>query len=264
MNNSLNSAKILVTRPVLQALKLTELIKQHQGEAILFPTLEIEKLNNRQQIRAVFKNLSSYQWLIFISANAVNFALQANNGKIDGIKDTKIVAVGKATAKSLQDFGLKTYLVPEKGFNSEAVLAMPLLQDIENQKILIVRGQGGRETLAKNLTQRGAKVDYLEVYKRIMPKIDNSALINLLKQQQLSIITITSGEALDNLIMMLGHEIKYQLFEIPLIVISERIKKIAVEIGFKQVFVTENPADMAIIKTVITVCNGENSGRRSN
>ncbi|NOQ34275.1 MAG: uroporphyrinogen-III synthase [Methylococcaceae bacterium] len=264
MNTVLNSINILVTRPKQQGLSLIKLIEQHGGTAINFPTLEIIPLINNQQIKTKLEYLADYQWHIFISANAVNFALQANNGKIESFKQAKIAAIGKATAKALEEAGLIADLIPEIGFNSEALLAMPPMQSLKNKKFLIIRGEGGRETLAQTLKERGATVDYLEVYKRVQPKADNSAILALLAEKKIQAITITSGEALHNLIAMLGNEIQATLFNIPLIVISERIKQIAQDLGFKQVHVSASPADTAIIKTVTTVCNGEDSGRRSN
>lgn len=263
MNYFLNGANILVTRPIQQAASLIHQIEQHGGQAIFFPTLAIESLNNVTEIITCLKNISDYQWLIFISANAVNFAQQANNGKIDGFMQTKIAVIGKATAKVLANIGLKVDLVPNTGFTSESLLDMPALQKIEGQKFLIIRGQGGRETLASQLKQRGATVDYLEVYKRVKPKANNDALvIALLKQKKLDAITITSGDGLNNLMILLADRIIVSsILEIPLIVISTRIKSIAIKIGFKHVLVSENPADIAIIKTVSTVvCKGENCG----
>ena len=260
----MNGAKILVTRPALQTTGLIQLIESHNAEPVVFPTIEILPLARSHKITTYLSNLSHYQWLIFISTNAVNFALQANNGKISDFKQAKIASVGKATAKALENAGLKVDLVPSIGFNSEALLESPELQNIQEQTFLIIRGEGGREILADTLRQRGAKVDYLEVYKRVMPKIDNSNIIALLKQQQLAAITITSGEALHNLFAILGSTVHAELLQTPLIVISERLKHLANDLGFQQVLVSASPADTAIIDTVITVCNGDNSGRRSN
>ena len=262
----LSGLKILVTRPVPKAQKLARLIEQQGGEAIIFPTLVIETLNNTETIVTQFENLSDYHWLIFISANAVNFSQQANKDKKDYFKCVKIAAIGKATAKALENIRLTVDLIPDTGFNSESLLLMPELQSIEGQKILIIRGQGGRETLAKTLQQRGAKVNYLEVYKRCLPKKNNDCVvIKLLKQKKLNAITITSGDALNNLMSLLAGRIMTSLIlETPLIVISTRIKEIAVKIGFKHVLVSAGPADIAIIKTVTTVCNGEDCGGKSN
>ncbi len=262
----LNGLKILVTRPLPQAKKLALLIEQEGGEAVIFPTLAIKALSNSNAIISQLEKLSGYDWLIFISANAVNFAQQANKGKTSCFKPVKIAAIGKATAKALENIGLAVDLTPDTGFNSEALLLMPELQSIEGQKVLIVRGQGGRETLAKTLEQRGATVHYLEVYKRSQPKTnDDTVIINLLKQKKLNAITITSGDALNNLMSLLaGRIIAPLILGVPLIVISTRIKEIAVEIGFKHVLVSASPADIAIIKTVTTVCNGEDCGGKSN
>jgi len=266
MKNTLTGLKILVTRPVPQAINLAQLITQQGGQAIIFPTIMIESLNNLSTIKKSFKNIAHYQWLVFISVNAVNFAYQINDGKIDIFKHAKIVAIGKATTNALKNIGLTVELAPETGFTSEALLSMQSLQAIKGQRFLIIRGQGGREILANKLKQRGAKVDYLEVYKRVKPNPTNKAIvIGLLKQKKLDAITITSAEALNNLMaLLMGRIIASLLLEIPLIVISNRIKDMALEIGFKHVLVSASPADTAIIKTVTTVCNGEDSGRKRN
>jgi uroporphyrinogen-III synthase len=153
--------------------------------------------------------------------------------------------------------GLPVGLVPENGYDSEALLAMPQLQQTENKNILIVRGEGGREHLATTLRNRGADVNYLEVYKRIIPCVDNSSVIKLLTQQRLDIITVTSAEALQNLIIMLGEKNKKLLSSIPLVVVSDRIRRIAADLSFNRVTVTDSPIDTAILKTVITCITGE-------
>ena len=80
----------------------------------------------------------------------------------------------------------------------------------------------------------------------------------LLQKKQLDVITITSGEALHNFLSLLKDPSMILLaLEIPLVVMSQRLKNIAITLGFKQIFVTENPSDKAMIKSVITVCNGE-------
>lgn len=256
MTKLLNGKRILVTRPKLQAHNLISLIEQHGGQAIAFPTLEIVAIENSQVAKQQLENLKAYQWLIFISANAVNFAVTANNGKIRDFTQTKIAAVGKATAKALENVGLSVNLVPETGFNSEALLAASALQLVQNQRILIVRGEGGRETLAQELQKRGAIVDYWEVYQRKIPKTDTAPVVDLLTQQQLDWLTVTSTEALQNLITMLETE-KNSLLNIPLVVISERIKQIAASIGFKTIVVSSSPDDTAILNTMIMLTNGE-------
>lgn len=241
---------ILVTRPAHQANTLCELIEQQGWNAIRFPTLEIIATNNKK-IQQQLETIKQWHWLIFISSNAVNFALSANNGKIDQFTHCSIAAVGKATEKALRAVGLSVDLLPKSQFNTEGLLATEQMNQVNKKNCLIVRGQGGRENLANELRTRGAKVEYMEVYSRELPASNHSNVKTLLKQEKLNVITITSGDALKNLVLMTGTDLHDKLQAVPLIVISNRIRELAEKIGFKTIVVTENPGDAAIIKTAI-------------
>lgn len=241
---------ILVTRPRHQADNLCRLIEQQGWNAIRFPTLEIVAVE-KNLIKLPFETIEQYQWLIFISVNAVNFALGTNDGKIEVFRNIAIAAVGKATEKALQTAGLPVQLVPETHFNTEGLLATKEMNQVKGKSCLIVRGKGGREILANSLRERGAKVDYLEVYTREKPVCSDLRVIDMLEQNKLDAITITSGDALKNLWVMVGEQLQDKLVTVPLIVISNRIKGLAEKYKFKCIAVTENPEDTAIIKTAI-------------
>jgi len=257
LRETLKGAHVLVTRPEHQAENLSRLIEQQGGVAVRFPTLEIVSKHDAEQVKSTLANLDRFQWVIFISANAVNFALKANSGKIERAESVRFAAVGQATAQAMKLVGLPVDLVPENGYNSEALLAMPGLRQVEGQSFLIVRGEGGREQLATMLRSRGAEVNYLEVYKRILPLIDSSPVAELLEQHRLDVITVTSAEALQNLSLMLGEKNKKLLSIIPLVVVSDRIRCIAADMGFNRIAVTDSPIDTAILETVITCVTGE-------
>ncbi|MDI1276312.1 uroporphyrinogen-III synthase [Methylobacter sp.] len=256
MSKVLKGACVLVTRPEHQAENLSRLIEQRGGIAVRFPTLEIVSRDD-DRIKSTLENLDGFQWVVFISANAVNFALKANSGKIPRTKSVRFAAVGQATAQAMKMAGLPIDLVPEYGYNSEALLEMPQLQQVEGQNCLIVRGEGGREQLATTLRSRGAEVDYLEVYKRIIPRMDSSPVVELLAQHRLDVITVTSAEALQNLSLMLGEKNNKLLSLIPLVVVSDRIRCLAADMGFNRITVTDSPIDTAILETVITCVTGE-------
>ncbi len=263
----LNGAHVLVTRPEHQAENLSRLIAEQGGIVVRFPTLEIVSRDDADEIVSTLANLDKFHWVIFISANAVNFALKANSGKIARIIPPGpplknggrggFAAVGQATAQAMKMAGLPVDLVPEKNYSSEALLAMPQLQQVGGQHCLIVRGEGGREQLATTLRSRGAEVDYLEVYKRVIPEIDSSPVAELLEQHRLDVITVTSTEALQNLSFMLGEKNNKLLSLIPLVVVSDRIRCIAADMGFNRIAVTDSPIDTAILETVITCVTGE-------
>ena len=268
MKNTLNGAHILVTRPAHQAENLCQLIEQHGGVAVRLPTLQIVELEAAPADLLAYHTpatnpsnaLSNPSWLIFTSANAVNFALKAIGGKIARFGTAKIAAIGQATAKALLSSGLEVDLLPEIGFDSEALLAMPQMQAVNSLTIVVVRGQGGREKIATTLRERGAKVDYWEVYRRIMPDTQPFEVNALLEQAKLSAVVITSTEALQNLVVMVGENYIKKLVVLPLVVISDRIKRFAADIGFSHIAVTDGPSDKAIVGGVIAILHGEKSG----
>ncbi len=250
--------KILVTRPVRQSDNLCRLIEQQGWQPIRFPVIDIQSRELSMQDECHVQHIEQYQYLFFVSVNAVNFALQLFNGRIHGLQKALCVAVGKATYAALTSHGLSSVLVPTEGFNSEAVLAMPELQILTGQSCLIIRGEGGRELLADTLSKRGAKVDYLEVYRRVMPCHDNAVVEACLLNKTLAAIVIYSGDALHNLVKMLAkQEVIKNLLNVPLVVISERVQAIARNIGFKKIIVADQASDSAMINALL---NGEECG----
>ena len=248
----LSGAHVLVTRPAHQAENLSALITELGGIAVKFPTLAIVPLEESKAIKEVIAQQASYQWLVFISANAVTMhGYYSDSDKIKKFKSTRIVAIGNATAQALINAGWNVDLVADSGFTSEALLALPALQEVNTQRFLIIRGQGGREELASALRKRGAEVDYLEVYKRVKPEQDCTYVHGLLEQDKLAVITITSGEALQNLLTLLAGGDQSRLLTIPLVVVSDRIRHLAAEIGFTRITVAQSPSDSAILDTII-------------
>lgn len=258
MSNDLNGAHILITRPTHQAENLCQLIEQQGGIPVRYPTLQIVGLDHpvicpaelNSKATLLFDKPANFQWLIFTSTNAVNFALKANGGKIGHFGTAQIAAIGQATAKALENNGISVDLLPETGFDSEALLSTAQMQQINNQSVLIVRGQAGRDELAKILCSRAAKVHYWEVYQRVLPETNNAQVIDLLENGKLTAIISTSCESLQNLVTMLGVDYAKKLLPITLIVISERIRETAKKMGFMRVAIATKPSDQAILTAV--------------
>ncbi len=258
MKPGLNGARFLVTRPVAQAENLCNLIKRQGGVALRLPALEIAETQPEPHILEV---AAASDWLIFTSSNAVDFAIKAFGGKMPSLQKPQIAAVGAATANSLRKAGWRVDCIPGTEFNSEGLLAEPQLQDVADKTCVIVRGVGGREKLAETLRNRGAKLIYLEVYRRLCPQTDCSALVECLAARQLDATIITSVEALQNLLIMLNGETIALLKAQLLVVVSDRIRQTAEQLGFKRIAVSRQPTDAAILEILTTLLNGENSGR---
>ena len=239
--------RILVTRPADQAEPLCQQIERRGGVCMRMPLLAILPAHDPRKVAAPFQDLSGYGWIIFISANAVTqgwpFLKTAG-----GIPDNcRLIAVGKATAEAIQRCGGKVDLMPSSDFSSEGVLALPQMQQVAGQRFLIIRGEGGKETLATTLRQRGAHVVYAEVYRRATPPLDFTA-IGGVDGAKIDVITISSGEALQHLASQARAKQQTWLFNLPLIVVHPRLVNLARQLGFTLTpQVADNASDAAVI-----------------
>ena len=194
---------IVVTRPREQAVKLAQRITEAGGQAILFPLLEINPMADAQSLRALVARLSEYHLAIFISPNAVRYGMQAILAAGPLPKTLTVATVGQGSAKALLDFGVSKIIAPQLRFDSEALLALPELQHVAGQRVVIFRGDGGRELLGDTLKERGARVDYAACYQRVKPQQD----IAMLLAARPDAITVTSSEALSYLDIMLREQL---------------------------------------------------------
>ena len=247
MQLPLQGLQVLVTRPAHQAGRFNELLLAAGAQPELFPVMAIEAVpvapDSLLQI-----NHAAYDWVIFISANAVEASLKLLNNHAC-LEKMKIGAIGKQTAAVLGKYGLTKIVAPEHGFTSEDFLALNALQDLHHQRVLIVRGDAGRELLADTLRQRGAQVVYANVYQRY--SIGSGVKLKQLNAEQLlDIICITSSEILQNLLQLLDTET--WIYQLPLVVGSERIAAYAQHLGFNnRIIVATSPADNAMLAALI-------------
>lgn len=242
MASPLAHCGIAITRPTEQAKRLTQLITQAGGTVISFPLIEIAPLADLRQFQQVIANIAEYDWAIFISSNAVEHSLPLLQQQ--GIpRRLKFAAIGPTTAQSLQSFGIQNTLIPQGRFDSESLLALPSFQEMQGQKVMIVRGVGGREVLADTLKARGAEVVFAECYQRINPQTDCQLLENAFYQQQLQAVVVTSSEAMRHLLDLAGHV--DWLKHIPILVNHARVAEFAV--GYK-VKVAETSGDDAMFE----------------
>ncbi len=218
---ALRGLGILVTRPAHQAEGLCRLMAQAGGRPLRFAALEILPCAD-----PALRRLLRQRWdlAIYISANAVRCALAL------GLPDAASNAVvGQATAQALETAGVTPEWLPERA-DSEGLLALPALAQVRGWRILIVRGQGGRALLGESLRQRGALVEYAEVYRRALPATDPAELLARW-QHEVQIVTATSSDLLDNLLVLLGEAGAAKLRATPLLVVSERMQQHARALG---------------------------------
>jgi uroporphyrinogen-III synthase len=219
---ALEGTRVVITRPAHQAGKLAARIAAEGGQIITFPVLAIAPARDDRALEAVIDRLDDFDLAIFISTNAVQWGLAALGSRRLPAR-LRLAAVGEATAAALRDHGLGQIITPMGGYNSEALLATPALRDVRGQRIVIFRGEGGRELLGRSLVERGAQVTYAECYRRVKADTDPAVLLEALAHGDVDAITVTSVEALDNLFTMLGERGRALLDAVTMVVGSERV-----------------------------------------
>ncbi len=229
----LEGLQIINTRPKHQAAEWSKQFRSAGASVIELPALEIQETSQRGLTSVL--PLDQYSQLIFISTNAVKYFFEALPTPLEIPSETQITTIGKQTANRLADYSFNAYC-PDIA-DSEHLLAMPHLQYIENQNILIIKGIGGRRLIAQTLKKRGAVVKQANVYRRYCP----NPKINfdyLWQDRTEKIILITSGDAVDNLFKMMS-DFQQQLQQATWLVLSKRIAATAQKKGVKHVIISD-------------------------
>ena len=231
INLPLAGLKIAVTRPRDQAAPLARRIEQAGGIPLLFPLLDIAPVADQSALHEQIFRLAQFDLAIFISPNAVQYGMAAIRAAGEIPASLKIATVGQGSAKALHELGIAEVIAPAEHFDSEGLLALPELQNVAGWRVLILRGDGGRELLGDTLRARGATVEYAACYRRSKPQQDIAALLDAVPDA----LTVTSSEALGYLWQMLDDAQRDQLCGIPLFVPHQRIADLAQRQGWRQV-----------------------------
>lgn len=233
---ALAGLNVVVTRPLEQAAGLAKRIEDQGGKPIVFPLLDISPAGDARALQQLAQDPAVYHLLVFISPNAVKYGMAAL-GAVPGT--LRIAAVGQSSAHALRDLGIAHVIAPTERFDSEALLALPELQNVSGWRVAILRGDGGRELLGDTLKERGAQVDYITCYQRSKPSLDGKALL----AAEPDAITVTSSEALGHLWQMFAEPARVRLAAIPLFAPHARIAELARQQGWQHVVVTPSGDD---------------------
>lgn len=240
---ALSGKTILITRPAEQAEGLARLIRAAGGTPFVFPAIEIRPPADPARLEEILARLEQFDLAIFVSPTAIARAWACLTRGWPA--NLKAAAVGQGSARALAERGINAVIAPADQSDSEALLALPALRDVAGKRIVIFRGEGGRELLAQTLVQRGAQVEYAECYRRAKPDAEVGPLL----QQKFAALILTSRESLDNLRAMLGNEWR-QFKSVPAFVPHERIAEAARKAGLGKVEITSG-GDAGMVQAMI-------------
>lgn len=234
---------VVLTRPQADSERLSEALQNEGFQTRVMPIITIEAIPTAEQAPA--PSVSDDALCIFISANAVRFGLPQMGSALARDSDLTVIAVGNKTRDTLAAEGIQAQ-VPVRA-DSEGLLAMPALSAPDSRDVVIVKGEGGRELLASELTGRGARVTEWACYRRCWPEVDVSGLIEISAGL---IFQASSGEMVSRLSELLAGGGQADLFQSSIIVPSDRVARLATEIGWGQVIRAEDASDDAFIRAL--------------
>lgn len=239
---SLAGRHVVVTRPAGQAAHFATALTDQGAIPVLYPVLEIRDIEDVAPLLDVAIHLDSYDLAVFVSPNAIEKALALILPRRSWPAALRVAALGKSSERELARHGIHDVISPPLRFDSEALLELPELTDVRGRRVIVFRGDGGRELLGDTLRARGATVEYVTCYRRARPQLDPAPLLKLWEQGQLDAVTLTSSEGLRNFHDMIGRLGQAWLKKTPAFVPHLRIAEQAQALGLAKVIPTE-PGD---------------------
>jgi len=241
---------IVITRPAGQATHLAEALADLGARPLLFPVLAIFDVEDIDPLLDAAIRLDQYDWAAFVSPNAVDKALTVILARRAWPATLRVATMGHSSEEALARFGIADVLAPRDRLDSEALVALPELQDMAGKRVIIFRGDGGRELLGDTLKARGATVDYVTCYRRRKPDTDPAILLKHWNDGRLDAVTVTSSEGLRNLWDMLGPLGQAWLRKTPVFVPHARIAEQAQALGLHEI-ITTGPGDDGLVRGLV-------------
>lgn len=170
---------LIVTRPAAQAADWVRQLTTLGLQAHALPLIGITPPADVAPILAAWQGLSGYRLAVFVSPNAVQHFFAVAAAPVAWPANLLAGSTGPGTTRALRQAGVPAALIVEPAaesgqFDSEALWARLQAVDWAAQRVLVVRGEGGRDWLAAALRERGARVDFLAAYRRTPPQLDRA------------------------------------------------------------------------------------------
>lgn len=243
--------RLLLTRPAEECAALAASLAAQGVYSSSLPLLEIQPLTETPEQRSLWLDLDRYAAVIVVSKPAARLGLECLARYWPQPPQQSWFAVGAATAQLLADYGLSVCW-PQDGEDSEALLQLPELASalqVHNPRVLLIKGEGGRELIAQGLRARGVTVDYLELYRRVLPDYPSGALPASVREHRLNGLMVSSAQGLEHLLRLADGD-GPQLAALPLFVPSARVAELARAAGAQHVVDCRGASAAALLEAL--------------
>lgn len=245
--------RIWATRPLEQNQQWHCTLQEQGYQVIDLPLLAIEPVSDPAGVQAVkdlILDFDQFHKVIFVSQNAVHAAFnwlwdywpQLPSG-------IEYFAVGSKTAEAAAAHGVQP-VAARTTMDTNELMALPQMQQVWGQKVLIMRGRGGLPRMGEILHERGAIVRYCELYLRQLPQEAIAAAAQpLAEEHERTLISLFSGETLHHLDQVLQHYPDVSR-NMPLVVPGKRVTDLARSLGFSQIQTAANASEPAMLEAI--------------
>lgn len=244
--------RLLLTRPAEESAAVAQVLAQAGIFTSSLPLLATEPLPLNDAQRSMIFELMQFQAVIVVSKPAARLGLELLDEIWPQPPLQAWFCVGAGTGQVLLDYGLQDVSWPQQGDDSEALLDLPHLQKaiaIPGSRVLIMRGDEGREWMAERLREQGVRVEYLPLYRRYLPDYPPQALLQRVEGERLNGLVVSSGQGLEHLLQMAGERWP-QLAGLPLFVPSPRVAQLAHDAGARRVVDCRGASTTALLEAL--------------
>jgi hydroxymethylbilane synthase len=202
--------KVIVTRSPKQSGEMVRFLEKLGAEVIACPTIEIKPPTSWEQLDAALTKLSWFDWLVFTSANGVEFFLQrldeTGHGRAE-LMAHKVCAVGRKTAERLMRENISVDVMPER-FTAEALVEefikrFGVGQRLRGSKMLLPASKTTRDVIRPAMEKIGVYVEVVEAYQTVLPASSGREVMNLIRDAAADYILFTSPSTIANLAAIL-------------------------------------------------------------
>lgn len=239
MTQPLSGRTVVVTRATSQAGVFTAALERHGASVISCPTIEIAEPESYDRLDEAIDHLYGYDWIIFTSANGVEYFLRRLNTRgvnVDELDEVKVCAIGETTADKLRDAQIHVDLVPSQA-KAEGVFAalsefVGGSEHVHGLNVLIPRAAVGRDYLPKSLEEAGARVDVVTAYRTVVPENLDRGRLSAMLTGSADCIAFMSSSSVKNLALLFDtHDLSEKLRGLTIACIGDVTAASAVEYG---------------------------------
>jgi uroporphyrinogen-III synthase len=250
----LNGLKVLVPRP--WGSTTATRIESLGGTAIQFPVIEISEPEDFSSLDESLRQLANVDLIILVSVPAATgFFRRLKQLKISVPQELKVAAIGPKTAALCECSGIEVDFVPDQRTDSEGLLDCMNGFDMTQKHAVIYRGQSGRELLKTGLEAQGAKVTYVESYRRNTTTESILPIVCQWSRGEIDVVLITSVSVLDSLVTLLGNRHLALLKGTTVVALSARLADQCVAAGIEEVLVSAHASDEGMMEKLLSVAD---------